>query len=81
MTARAELVPPTPCEEACEELVSRIRHFAIEAHREHRVAEEQQISRESFLRIVALYFENKSLADWCRDLGILDATDPSEKTP
>ena len=79
MTNRTEGNPPTAVERATQDVIESINSNARHFHHEHAVQIHQHIDEASFRRILALYFHNKSLADWCHDLGIPDATDPSDK--
>jgi hypothetical protein len=79
MTHRTEANPPTPVERATQDVLESIIPNARHFHREHALAELQQIDEPGFRRILALYFFNKSLGDWCHDLGIPDATHPPER--
>jgi hypothetical protein len=79
MTHRTEANPPTPIERAIADILESIGRNAAHFQREHNVAKLQGIPEPEFRRILALYFHDKSLAEWCRDLGIPDATDPEDK--
>jgi hypothetical protein len=79
MTKRTEANPPTPVELATADVVETIAHNAHHFHQEHAVQPRQHIDEKAFRRIIALYFFHKSLADWCHDLGIPDATDPTDR--
>ena len=79
MTHRTEANEPLPVELATSDVLESIGHNARTFHRQHKVLEAQRIDEEGFKRILALYLYNKSLAEWCRDLHIPDATDPLDK--
>jgi hypothetical protein len=79
MTRRTEASPPTPIEQASAAVIESI-NAAITAHYcELQVGPKQRIPEQEFRRIIALYFTHKTLADWCRDLHIADATDPQDR--
>jgi hypothetical protein len=79
MTQRTESTRPTAIETATKDTLESIRYNALHFHKEYEVQKHQQIDQAGFLRILALYFEHKTLKDWCDDLGIPDATDPADK--
>jgi len=79
MTHRTEHAQPTPVEIATREVLQSIPNIARSYFIEHQIAARQRIPEKEFLRILALYFEQKTLADWCHDFGIPDASDPSDK--
>lgn len=77
MTHRTELNPPTPIELATEIVVRNIEATATTAHANGEVGKHFTLAQ--FKRILALYFADKSVADWCRDLGIPDASDTEKR--
>jgi hypothetical protein len=82
MTHRTDANPPTAIEKATTDTVESIRHNAHHFHHEHNLANPAKgfaCTEEAFLRILALYLHDKSLADWANDLGIPDPSDPSER--
>jgi hypothetical protein len=82
MTHRTEAPKPTPIEQATQDVLAHIRVNAAQAHQARNLnnpAKGFSFTQGEFLRILALYFHDKSLADWCRDLGIPDASDPRDK--
>jgi hypothetical protein len=82
MTHRTEAPTPSPIERATADVLESIRHNAIHFHRERGLANPAKgfsFTEADFLRVLALYFHDKTLAEWCRDLGIPDATDPDDK--
>jgi hypothetical protein len=81
VTHRTEANPPSPIEIATRDVLESIKNTATLYYSEHGVGAKQGATLPQFLRIVALYFHDKSLADWCHDLGIPDATDPKEAQP
>ena len=78
MTHRTDTNPPTRIETATAATLNAMCDAAALNYREHGL-EIQRIDEPGFRRILALYFHHKTLADWCRDLGIPDATDPADK--
>lgn len=79
MTHRTESNPPTPIECATNDVVQAIRNNALHFHREYAVLPEQHIDERAFLKILALYLHDRTLQDWCKDLGIPEALDPANK--
>jgi hypothetical protein len=79
MTHRTETNPPTRIERATADTVASIRHNARHFYDEYNVATQHHTTPNEFLRILALYLHDKTLAEWCRDLGIPDATNPADK--
>jgi hypothetical protein len=79
VTARTEANPPTPVELAAAAVTESMNAAATAHYAQHQVGLLQHIPEQAFRRILALYFHDKSLADWCRDLHIPDATDPHDK--
>jgi hypothetical protein len=79
MTHRTESSPPTPIEQATATLLQELSANISQAMLRFDIHRTQHIDEKSFRRILALCFHDKSLADWCRDLGIPDATDPADK--
>jgi hypothetical protein len=82
MTHRTDTNPPTAIERATTDTLESIKHNARHFHREHNLANPttgSPCTPEAFLRILALYLHDKSLADWCHDLGIPDATDHQDR--
>lgn len=75
MTTRTDTNPATAIEIATENVVHSIRHAATLYYAENQVARHHATTEPQFLRVLALYFADKSIADWCRDLGIPDATE------
>jgi len=69
MTQRTENREATPAEIAAADIVSKISALISDAYHKHRVRD-QLGKEETFRAIMAGYFENKSMRDWCRDLGI-----------
>jgi len=78
MTHRTEANPPTPIEQATFDVLQSLSVAIIQAHKARNVESLQRMTEPQFRRILALYFHDKSIADWCRDLGIPDATDPHD---
>jgi len=78
MTSRTEANQPTPIERATRDVAQSIAHNAHHFYREHRVDLQHGTTEPEFKRILALYFHDRSLADWSQDLGIPDATDPHD---
>ena len=70
MTTRTEANPPTPIERATIDVVRSIDAHARLAYKEENVLSQRGTTEQEFRRILALYFHDKSLADWCHDLGI-----------
>jgi len=79
MTQRTEGNPPTPIETATEKVLNALSATITKEHKAHGLEHNQRTSEKDFRRILALYFHDKTLQDWCRDLGIQDATDPAHK--
>ena len=79
MTHRTEGSKQTPIEQATMDTVLSIGQNAVHFYREYQVERQNNMTRGQFLRILALYLHDKSLTDWCLDLGIPDAADPSDK--
>ncbi len=79
MTHRTEANQPTPIEQATEDILRMLSAAISRCHEVKRVAQRQGVSEPQFRRLLALYFHDKTIADWCRDFGIEDATDPSDK--
>ena len=59
---------PTPCEKAALDITNQIRAAIPAAYEAHGV--KRQMNLDTFTGIMAGYLENKSLRDWCIDLGI-----------
>jgi hypothetical protein len=78
VTKRTEANLPTPIEIATRNVLESIRHNAQHFYRENEVRRHHETTEIEFLRILALYFHDKSIADWCNDLDIPDATDPAD---
>jgi len=78
MTHRTEHHQPTPVENATRDVLA-VLSAAITAQHQHHGIARMNIPEKEFRRILALYFHNKSIADWCHDLSIADATDPDDK--
>ncbi len=70
MTARDEYMqhPQSPVELATARVDKAIVTAVEQAYVNQNVAVQTTLS--DFKRIVALYFEGKSLRDWCRQIGI-----------
>jgi hypothetical protein len=78
VTHRTEANPPTRIEKATMDTVTKLSQDISVSYHTNRVQEQHGTTEPEFRRILALYFHDKSIADWCRDLGIQDATDPAD---
>jgi len=81
VTLRTEHQQATPVEIATQEVLSTVSAAITVMHSQNKLTERQHITEKEFRRILALYFEQKTLADWCHDFEIPDATDPHDKPP
>ncbi len=79
MTHRTEVHQPTPIEIATKATLDQLRPNAEKAYELCGVARQHGTTLSEFKRIFVLYLHDKSLADWCHDLGIEDATHPNDK--
>jgi hypothetical protein len=53
---------------------------AITLHsRGERVSGQHGTTEREFRRILALYFHDKSISDWCANFGIPDINDPADR--
>ena len=78
MTHRTELNPQTPIENATNRVIKELNDTITSAYIAFHINSQHQTSETEYRRILALYFHDKSLMDWCHDLGIQDATDPAD---
>jgi hypothetical protein len=81
MTHRTEMNQPTPIENATRGILLDLSDMLHEHYSMSGVGAIQHIPEDEFRRIIALYFYNKSISDWCQDLHVQDATDPTERKP
>jgi hypothetical protein len=82
MTHRTEANPPTPIELATSDVVRLMEasvHTAFLSYHLDKPNKGFTYTEPEFRRMLALYFHGKSIAEWCRDLHIPDATDPTDK--
>lgn len=70
MTQRTESNPPSKIELATQEVVWAISAAVTVAYQRHKVSEQNNTSEKNFRQVIAGYFYNKTIEDWCRDLGI-----------
>jgi hypothetical protein len=76
MTNRTEAYQPTAIEMATQRTLEMLTQAVTVTYKTQRVEQQQGTTEAEFRRILALYFFDKTIADWCHDLGIQDATDP-----
>jgi hypothetical protein len=73
MTERSEGDHPTTLELATGTIVRGISDLISTAHQRHNLKHAESglsFSELEFRRIILLYLYDKTLADWCRDLGV-----------
>jgi hypothetical protein len=73
MTERSEGDHPTTLELATQTIVRGISDLISTAHARHNLkdaASGLSFTETEFRRIIVLYLPDKTLSDWCRDLGI-----------
>jgi hypothetical protein len=78
MTQRTEANPPTPNEKDSATVLVLLGGTISATYKHCNVQSQHGTTEQEFRRILALYFHGKSIRDWCKDLGIPDATDPMD---
>jgi hypothetical protein len=68
MTTRTMDPQKTPCELAAEAIVRDLRSLIAMHFSEQNVR--SQMSQQTFTAVMAGYFEQKTIHDWCTDFGI-----------
>jgi hypothetical protein len=80
MTHRTELNVPTRIEVATRQILQDLTEAVHQRYAVCGVGAAHRMQEDEFRRIIAFFFFNKSLTDWCHDLSIVDATDPTERS-
>jgi hypothetical protein len=79
LTTRMEANQPTPIENATMKILRELDSAITLHYRGERVSGKHGTTEREFRRILALYFHDKSISDWCASLGIPDISDPADR--
>ncbi len=79
MTERTDSNSMTPIEKATVRVLQELSKTVSMAYIAFEVGRQHGTTEPEFRRIIALYFHDKTITDWCHDLAIADATDPADK--
>jgi hypothetical protein len=75
VTHRTDSNQASPIELATQDVLTILSASIRQQYTAHQVDRQHGTTEAEFRRILALYFHDKSLADWCHDLGIQDVGD------
>ena len=82
MTILTEGTDITPLERATEAVTTGLSDLITISHIEHKLAAPRNgvaFTEQQFRRLLALYFHDRTVQQWCQILGIPDASDPEDK--
>ena len=65
---------PTRVERATEAVLLQLSAAIRASFISYGVSQQQGMNEDAFRRVLALYFTDRTLAEWCTILGIADAT-------